>query len=482
MFKHPFILGAACALVTATLGAKEPTSQCEHCGQNLSNAFVRAAEKGRPAVVHIRTELSGTPAAYEAPFDQNNPFEHFHDELFNHFFGQPQGRSPHQRTPRELGSGSGFFVSQEGYILTNHHVIKDASKIYVETFEQNVAEYEAQLIGCDPNTDLALLKIQRSNCPFLELADSDVVQVGQWTLAIGHPFKLRDSVTAGIVSATNRGNLQISKLEDFIQIDASINPGNSGGPLVDLDCRVIGVNTAILSRSGGSIGVGFAVPANICRMVYEQLRENGTVDRGFIGVQIQDLSNELCEGFHLEKGTTGAVIAEVVEDSPAAKFGLEPGDVVVEFNRTPIKNAQQLMTTIGKLAAGTSCEIAVLRKGQKKTLKIKLGSNVREVSCVGDIVHQLGLMVEQITPENAQKLGVRSEERGVVITKVLPQSVASRAGCQTGQVIIVANGQKVTNVQELKEVLTQANPKERIVLLLHQKGRATFISVPHPNA
>lgn len=476
LFALPLIL----ALNQAVGASKEP-NVCEQCGQSLSQAFINVAKKCRPAVVHIRVEAGGSQMNNFQ--DNTNPFEQFQDELFNRFFGfsggAPRGQ-PQNSYP--VSNGSGFIVSSDGYIVTNYHVIKDGTKIIVEKYDDIEKQYEAKLVGCDPNTDLAVLKIDADNLAFLEFSNSDQIEVGQWTMAIGHPFKLRDSVSAGVISATHRGDLQISQLEDFIQTDAAINPGHSGGPLVDLNGHVIGVNTAILSKTGGNIGVGFAVPSNIAKMVYLQIQQSGAVDRAFLGVQIQDLNEDLCAGFKLKKGTNGALIAEVVPDSAAAIGGLQAGDVVVDFNGEAIKSSKQLYTALGKLPSGTKCEMTIIRDGKQKKISLALGSKAKEASTEGDIIHKLGLFVEQITPENAGKYGIKSEEKGVVVTKVLPGTIASVLGWGPGSVILVVNGQKISSVADFKKSLESANPKERLVILMHNQGRATFHSIPHPNS
>jgi serine protease Do len=453
------------------------SSLCEQCGQSLSQSFISVAKKCRPAVVHIRVESSSAQEVFK---DSQNPFESFQEELFNRFFGFPGG-SKGQNAPQQISNGSGFLVSKDGFIVTNYHVIKDGKKIIVEKYDDSDKQYDAELIGCDPNTDLAVLKISGDNHTHLEFTNSDEIEVGQWTMAIGHPFKLRDSVSAGVISATHRGDLQISQLEDFIQTDAAINPGHSGGPLVDLSGNVIGVNTAILSKTGGNIGLGFAVPSNIAKMVYQQIKETGAVDRGFLGVQIQDLSEDLCAGFRLKKGTLGALIAEVVPDSAASQAGLSAGDIVIDFNGESIKSSRQLYTALGKLASGTKCNMTIIRDGKQKKIQLALGSKVKEASTEGDIIHKLGIFVEQITPENAGKFGIKAEEKGVVITKVLPGTMASFLGWAPGSVIMIVNGQKVASVADFKKSLEVANPKEKLVILMNHQGRASFHSMPHPN-
>lgn len=473
-------------LCIGALSAADSTKEsvCEHCGLSLSNAFIEVAKKCRPSVVHIRGEQNKSGVGAYRDFggaDSTNPFEQFQEELFNRFFGfpsTPQQAPQQKQTP--ISTGSGFIVSQDGYIVTNYHVVKDVARIVVEKYDDVEKEFEAELVGCDPNTDIAILKIPGKDLPCIAFADSDQIQVGQWTMAIGHPFRLRDSVTAGVISATHRGDLQISQLEDFIQTDTSINPGNSGGPLLDLSGKVIGMNTAILSRSGGNIGVGFAVPSNIISMVYEQIRQKGMVDRAYLGVQIQDLTDDLCAGFKMKKGTTGALVTEVVPDSVAQTAGLVPGDIIVEFNGESIKNAKQLYNSLGKLPSGSQADVKVLHDGKQKKIQMALGSKTKEVSLEGDLLHKLGVVVEAITPENANKYNVKSDEKGLVITRVLPGTTAAIAGWHEGSIIMVINGQKVSTIADLKKVLEKSDPKERVVLLMHFRGRASFFSVPHP--
>ncbi|OGN61331.1 MAG: hypothetical protein A3F09_00775 [Chlamydiae bacterium RIFCSPHIGHO2_12_FULL_49_11] len=472
----------------ASLGAatesKADLETCEHCAMSLSRAFIAVAKKTRPSVVHIRAEMGQTANGFQFN-DPNSPFEQFQDELFHKFFGfpSPQERAPHD-TPRQVASGSGFLVSPDGYIVTNYHVVKDATKIVIERYEEENIELEAQLIGIDPNTDIAVLKIAGENFPCLEFGDSDEVQVGEWMLAIGHPFRLRDSVSAGVVSATHRGNLQISQLEDFIQTDASVNPGHSGGPLLNLSSKVVGVNTAILTQSGASHGVSFSVPSNIARMVYEQIRENGSVDRAFLGAYIQDLDENLIEAFHLKKGTSGALIAEIMTDSAAERGGLLRGDIVTHINGQPIRSGKALRLAIMKLPSGSLCKISLLREGKSLQLEVKLGTQAKQVSIEGDAIFRLGITVEQLTPENTHKYRLKTDDQGLVITKVVPNSIAAIAGWHVNDVILVVNGQKMLTIDNLKAVLEKSVSNEKLVFLIHhtQSGRAGFHGVPHPDA
>ncbi len=484
-FHRAALFGALILSSTNLFGVKDASGpiECTHCGQSLSESFVNIAKKGRPAVVHIHAEVAQGKHRSMGGFEMepSNPFEQFQDELFQRFFGAPNPNARGQsQQPGQISTGSGFIVSSDGYIVTNHHLIKDATRITVEKFDESDSKFEAELVGCDPKTDLAILKIEADNLPFFEFADSDEIMVGQWAMAIGHPFRLRDTVTVGVIRANHRGDLQISQWEDFIQTDASINPGNSGGPLLDLNGKVIGVNTAILSRTGGSIGVGFAVPSNIVSMVFEQIRQKGSVDRAYLGVQIQDLNDDLCEGFSIKKGTGGALISEVAADSAAEKAGLKSGDIVVEFNGSAVKNVKQLYTNIGKYTSGTPCQLVVLREGRPVKISITLGSKTPDISEEGDVIYKLGIIVEQLTQENAHKYGVKSDEKGLVITKVLPQTMASMLGWSPGTVIMVVNGKKVNSIKDLKETLERADPQKKIVFLMNQNGRAVFQSFSHP--
>ncbi len=452
---------------------------------HFSQGFVNVAKHCREAVVHIRVETG--PSSYKGhkdlkdPSSQLNPFEQFQEQLFNQFFGSQGHRS--RETPPQISNGSGFIVDPAGYIITNYHVIKDGNTIIVERYGKIEQEYIAELVGYDPHSDLAVLKIEAEDLPSLEFGDSDQIEVGQWTVAIGHPFKLRHSVTAGVISATHRGDLQISKLEDFIQTDTAINPGNSGGPLLSLRGKVIGVNTAILSKGGGSIGVGFAVPSNICKIIYEQIKEKGSFDRAFLGVQIQDLSDDLKEGFKIDKNISGAIITDVVKNSPAAHAGILPGDVVISFNKMPINGATHLQTQVAKLPSGESCNLQIIRDGKEKKITITLGSqNKGVISSSGNVLDKLGISVDEVRADNANKYGLRSTEKGVVITEILPNSTAARLGWKEGSLILVINGTKIESVEHLKELIESSEKDGRLVVLMNHQGRATFQSIPHPYA
>ncbi|MCH9620823.1 MAG: hypothetical protein S4CHLAM20_02270 [Chlamydiia bacterium] len=455
---------------------KEPT--CAHCGKGLSSAFVDVVKKSGPAVVYIETKYSSDKKVASEADNQSDPFRQFQDELFDKFFGRSQVPNRREKPP---ATGSGFIVSDDGYIVTNYHVIEGAAEILVEIYENDgEKEYKAELIGCDPKTDIAVIKIEEKNLPYLKFADSDLIEQGQCIVAIGHPLRLRDSVTTGVISAKHRMNLANNQIEDYIQTDASLNPGSSGGPLLDLNGEVIAVNTAIIPPSHRNMGVGFSVPSNIAKMIYEHVKETGTVNRGFLGVSIQDLTEDLIEGFGYKKGTKGALVASVSKDSVAERVGLIPGDLIISFNEKSIKNAKNFSTEVGKLPAGKKCKVKILRKGKTKTLSLELGSQMPEASTKGDIIHRLGVIVEDIPESDGQKYNLKKGESGVVIKEIVSGSLAHRSGWKAGSVIMVINGTKITKVEDLSKALEKAGKGKKLVALLSLKGQALFTSITTP--
>ena len=324
---------------TITAFASVDTSYLEQ----TSKAFTEIAKKATPSVVFIKAQYNNSQESASSE-DSDDPFDFFSDEFFKRFFGQPNQRGPKSQPPTpQISGGSGFIVSEDGYILTNNHVIKEANQITVVM--NNEKEYEAKLIGADPRTDLAIVKIDAKDLPYLTFGNSNQLNIGEWVIAIGNPFALQSSVTVGVVSAKGRQNLRITDLEDFIQTDAAINPGNSGGPLLNIRGEVIGVNTAIISRSGGYMGIGFAIPSNMAKNVVEQIINNGSVNRGYLGVYLQEVDKEMAETFSLEK-SEGALISDITKDSPAEKAGLKQGDIILEYNGKRVKNMSSFRNDI----------------------------------------------------------------------------------------------------------------------------------------
>jgi serine protease Do len=408
----------------------------------------------------------------------------FADPFFRRFFGDDvlhEFGGPRERHERSLGSG--VIVSSDGYVLTNNHVVQDATDIKV--FLSDKRELDAKIVGTDPKTDLAVIKLSQSGLPALPLADSAEVQVGDVALAMGNPFGIGSTVTMGIISATGRGGLGIEDYEDFIQTDAAINPGNSGGPLIDTHGRVIGVNTAILSPNGGNLGIGFAVPANMARYVMNQISSSGKVERGFLGVVVQQITPELASAMKLSS-TKGALVADIAEDSPAAHAGLQSGDVITEVNGKPVEDSRQLQLLISQTSPGAKLDMQVIREGRQINLSATLaeepansGSRAQRsdagpgresksaAPASGDVFD--GVTLTDVTPEIARQLSLPSSTRGVVITDVQDGSVAAESGLQPGDVILDANHQKVTNVADLDDALSRVKPPVLVVVLRDSK-------------
>jgi len=440
----------------------------------VPQTFAPIADAVRPAVVNVATTQTvharGPGGAPGSPFGGNDPFEQF----FHRFFGP----MPRNFTRRSLGSGV-IIDNDEGYVVTNAHVIAHADKIVVTLGDGR--EFDAKVVGSDEKTDVALLKIKSpGDLAVAKFGDSDAVHVGDWVVAIGNPFGLSETVTAGIISAKGRV-IGEGPYEDFIQTDASINPGNSGGPLVSTSGNVIGINSAIFSQSGGNIGIGFAIPINLVRSVVEQLREHGKVIRGWLGVTIQPFTPELSQSFGLEKAE-GALVAEVSKDSPAAKAGFERGDIIVEYDGKSIGQAHRLPTLVAETAIGQKVPVVVLRNGERKTLDVTVGQMPENVAAAGgppeaeSEAGDWGLTVANITPDVAQQLGLK-ETRGVVVTGVANGSMAAEAGLQPGDVILEVDRQKVQDVQEFRKALAKAGKSSQLLLLVNRQGQTLFVAL-----
>jgi len=437
--------------------------------------FADIVEKVKPAVISVRVKMdaSGNLMGFEgnSPFTPNSQMEQFFRR-----FGTPEGipeigpRAPRNRLV--TGQGSGFFISADGYAVTNNHVVDKATM--VEITADDGKTYTAKVIGTDPRTDLAVIKVDgRSDFPFVKLADK-APRIGDWVLAVGNPFGLGGTVTAGIVSARGR-DIGAGPYDDFIQIDAPVNKGNSGGPTFDVDGNVIGVNTAIFSPSGGSVGIAFAIPAPTVKSIVAQLKDKGTVSRGWIGVQIQPVTPEIAENLGL-KTPEGALVAEPQPHSPAAKAGIQAGDVVSEVNGSTVKDARELAKQVGAMAPGTTAKLSVWRKGEEKSFSIVLGELPRERTArasdssesKGTDVPRLGLTLAPA----GQVAGSGSE--GVVVTDVDPNGIASDQGFQTGDVILEVAGKKVGSPADVRSALNAAQKDgKRTVLMRVKSGEAT---------
>lgn len=464
-----FLLFASASVYTKE--AVHNTCTCDP--KETSKAFTAVAKKAMPAVIFLKVE--GT-SPQQNPFGMQgeSPFDYFGDDFLQRFFGvQPRGSSPRQGVP-QITQGSGFFVSSDGYIITNAHNVKGADKITAILDDDR--ELEAKLIGADPTTDIAVLKVEGKDLPFVSLGDSDDMEVGEWAIAIGSPFQLKASLTVGVISAKGRQNLKISALEDFIQTDAAINPGNSGGPLLNLDAEVIGINTAIISKSGGYMGIGFAIPSNIAKHVMNQLIENGSVVRGFLGVSLQPIDQEMAETLGLDKAE-GALVAEVIKGSPAEKGDLKQGDIILEYDDTPIKTPAALHKAISFMKPDSIVKLKVNRNGKILTLHITIGKSSDSILASGGVVQQLGLEVENLTPEVAKQLGYPQETEGVVITRIKPSSTAAQAGLRPGFLILAINHKKVKDLNEFHDAINQEPNQKRILILARQGNVTRFYSI-----
>jgi len=432
--------------------------------KQMGKAFSSIAEKTSPAVVSVKAERTVT-RRYSTP--QESPFG---DDFF-YFFRPP---SPRQRQPErqykepQTAQGSGFIISDEGYILTNNHVVDDAEKVSVELADGR--SIDAKIIGTDPESDVAVLKIDDGKQPYLELADSDTLEVGEWVLAIGNPLGLSHTVTAGIVSAKGRSSLGLATLENFIQTDAAINFGNSGGPLINLDGKVVGINTAIVG-STGNIGIGFAIPINMAKHVYQQLIDGGTVEHGFLGVMPETLTSDKAPFFDLDENTKGVLITEVTEDSPAEKGGMRHNDVVIELNGEPVESADTFRNKIAMLKPGSKVKLVVWRDGRRRNLTVELGKRPSIAELRGDLptetVDELGFTVQNLTEEVAESYGYKGQS-GVVVDEVEPGSEAARNGIVQGTLIKEINLREIKNTRDFNDAIKDAKKKGRVLLLIRQ--------------
>src|SRR6266545_5834565 len=425
-----------------------------------TNTFAKVAEAIKPAVININTLTRG-PAG-RTPFE-----EFFGEEFFRRFFGEAPERIPQ----RSLGSG--VIVDPTGIALTNAHVVERATDIEVITLDGH--KHKAKVTGIDKKTDLAVLKLDDSKGPFpaARLGDSDKIQVGDWVIAVGSPFGLQATVTAGIISAKAR-HLNQGPFDDFLQTDAAINPGNSGGPLVNMSGEVVGINTAIVS--GGS-GIGFAIPVNMARRIYTELKDKGKVTRGWLGVSIQPLTPELAKSFGA-KDDKGVLISDVVPDSPAARGGFQPGDILVEFDGKRMEGPADLQRAVGLKAPGATAKVRVLRDRGEKTLEVRIGEapDEREASQrQGRGRSLLGLDVRPITPEIARQLNLRSTE-GVVVARIDESSAAAEAGVQPRDVIREINRQRIRNMTDFDRLTKDVKEGDRLTVLLQRGPTSLYVA------
>jgi serine protease Do len=449
------LFGSGAAAQAATLAALE----------NRPPSFAAIAKRTTPVVVNIFTtsQRSGRPGS-------NDPLE----EFFSRFFGDTQ---PRENGPRSLGSG--ILISKDGEVLTNYHVVRNAETIKVKLADQT--EYEARLIGKDDRTDLALVKIRRSggDMPFARLGSSSQLEVGDWVMAIGNPFGLEHTVTAGIVSAKGRV-IGAGPYDNFIQTDASINPGNSGGPLINALGEVVGVNSAIFSQGGGNIGIGFAIPIDLAKKIADQLRKNGRVVRGWLGIRAQDVSPQLASSLNLTRPAVEmAVVTEVAENSPAAEAGVKAGDVILEFNGKPVPKSHEFPSVIADTAPGQKVSLKIIHEKKEQTIAVKIGELPEENDASQKLESrdpEIGVRVQRITPEAARRLGM-SSTKGVLVMEVQPGSPAEQIGVEPADVIREVNQRPVNNVSDFERAVRQGRRGDRILLLVQRGDNTVFFAL-----
>lgn len=459
------IMGLVLVLGVTPVGAQDAPSALKQ----LDEAFVAVAEKVTPAVVNISASKKGASAPMGEdlePFFKNHPFrDFFGDDFFKRFKKAP----PH----RQQGMGSGVIVSEDGHILTNAHVVKDADEIMVNLSDKR--SFKAKVIGADPESDIAVIKIDAKGLPIARFGDSSKLRVGEIVLAVGNPFGLNRTVTSGIVSATGRTNVGIIDYEDFIQTDAAINPGNSGGPLVNIYGEVIGLNTAIATRSGGYQGIGFAIPGNSAKLIMEDLVKTGKVRRGLLGVNIQDMNEALAKSFGRSE-STGALVSQVVPGSPAEKAGVKAGDIILKLDGEDISGAAHLKNLVGRVKPGTDAKLTVFRDGKTLSLKVSIGEKTPqsfaaiEKSSEGESSQELGLELEPVPAAMAGKLGLKEGE-GLRVKDLKSDGAGGKLGLREGDIILEVNGQSVTGLESFRKAVADSK-KDNLIRLKIQRGSA----------
>ncbi len=461
-----------CGLMSGLIGFLPRLSLCESSdvqyAHKLSEAFEEVVGEITNSVVNV-SSVQKPQAGARRPGARDPLREFFGDDFFDRYMDSPERRG-------QQGLGTGVIVSDDGYILTNNHVVEGADEVQVRLASGKT--YKAKIKGSDDRSDISVLKIDaKEDLQPVKLGDSEKLKIGEWVIAVGNPFGLDNTVTAGIVSAKGRSILGGAQYEDFIQTDAAINPGNSGGPLVNLDGEVVGINTAIFSRNGGYMGIGFAIPVNMAKMVMESLIKEGKVVRGWLGVGIQNLNEGLAESFAI-RGTEGALVTQVQPGSPAEKSGIREGDVISEFDGVKIKDVNQLRNTVAATAPGTRITMKIERESRRETVTSEIGElPAAEAAMTEEGMHSseaLGLQLENLTPQIAPRLRTKRTS-GVVITAVSPGSVAESAGLIPGDIIISINSKKVETVKNFTSIATEDALKKGVRLAIETRGMQRFV-------
>jgi serine protease Do len=469
--------GEAATVTPATVRAINPEDLSKFADTN--KAFVAVAQVVGPAVVRVQTVTKVTGSSF--PGFEFGPHDFFGEDPFEFFFGPHGGE---QKDFYTEGNGSGVIVSPEGYILTNNHVVEGAKEIHVALTDGR--EFDAEVVGADPSSDIAVIRVEAEGLPVAPLGNSDDLQVGDWVVALGSPFGLENTVTAGIVSATGRTNMRLADYEDYIQTDAAINPGNSGGALVNLAGQVVGINTAIASRTGGYMGVGFAIPINQAKDIMGQLIETGTVTRGWLGVSIQDVTPALRETLRLGDDVKGALVGEVMPDTPAMSAGIEVGDVIVGMDGETVADANDLRNRVASVRPGKKVSLELLRSGDERSVTVTIGERPSDLTPTasttpggpptrGGKQTVRGITVGSLTPELKNELGYDGNT-GVVVLDVENFGEAARAGISAGMVILKADGVSVSNPDEFEKIVSKAEGP--VLLYVWSRGGRSFVALP----
>ncbi len=482
-FSAALLLGPISTTTSYASPAPLPGSTSVTTPVLAANGFAEVAKAVTPAVVNITTVMA-------EPVSEGSNRQDELRERMEEFFGGPNGpfgprgfRGPQgpgePRSHRGGGQGSGVIVSENGYILTNNHVIANAREVIVTLPDKR--EFTGTIVGTDPKTDLAVVKIDGTNLPSVPWGDASKLQVGEYVLAVGNPFGLNSTVTLGIVSALGRGHMGITQYEDFIQTDAAINPGNSGGALVNTRGELVGINTAIFSQTGGYQGVGFAVPTSMGKPIYESLIKNGKVVRGYLGIAIQDLNKDLATSFGI-KDAKGALVSDVKEGGPADHAGVKQGDVVISYQGSAVEDAVALQRMVTRTTVGSKVPLKVLRDGHAKELTITIGEqpDTAKIAKVetderGDYAFA-GAAVQDLDRDTAKELGIKGKIQGVVVTSVDPDSGAEKAGLMPGDVIREINRKPVKSVKDFEQMSSVVKKGENVLILINRRGASLFLS------
>ncbi|MBI4964702.1 MAG: DegQ family serine endoprotease [Desulfomonile tiedjei] len=477
-------ISAAAFLAIILIAAMSPISAraaAPAALKQLDEAFVQVAEKVTPAVVNITSskKLASGPAGGDLePFFKNHPSRDMFEEFFKRFKKDPRfdggGRPPQ-------GMGSGVIVSADGHILTNSHVVKDADEITVNLSDKR--SFKAKVIGTDPESDIAVIKIEANGLPIAKMGDSSKLRVGEIVMAVGNPFGLNRTVTSGIISATGRSNVGIIGYEDFIQTDAAINPGNSGGPLVNIEGDVIGINTAIATRSGGYQGIGFAIPSNAAKLIMDDLMKTGKVRRGLLGVNIQDVTETLAKSFG-RTDAEGALVSQVVPGSPAEKAGIKDGDIIIKFNGEPVTGAANLKNLVGKEKPGSAAKLTIFRDKKTLDVNVKIAERTEKAvasatgpSTGGETSNELGIEIEKVPAAMAEKLGIK-EGQGVRVKDLEADGAGSQMGLKSGDVILEIDGKTVSDIEAFNKAVKESK-KSKLIRLKVQRGQGNlFLAGP----